>query len=45
MTDLVEAAWRKILATAAQHTGPGDSPHLGPFTEMVRVAHAEPQLC
>ncbi|MER6458907.1 DUF6193 family natural product biosynthesis protein [Streptomyces sp. NPDC001228] len=44
MTDLVEAAWRKILATAGEHTGPGDSPLLGPFTEMVRVAYAEPQL-
>jgi hypothetical protein len=40
MTDIVEARWRKIMATGEHTTGP----LLEPFTEMVRVAHAEPQL-
>ncbi|MGW1539171.1 DUF6193 family natural product biosynthesis protein [Streptomyces sp. NPDC002309] len=44
MTDIVEAAWRKILATAGERTRPGGSPLLGPFTKMVQVAYAEPQL-
>ncbi|MET9039552.1 DUF6193 family natural product biosynthesis protein [Streptomyces mirabilis] len=44
MTDIVEAAWRKILATAGEHTRPEGLPLLGPFTKMVQVAHAEPQL-
>ncbi|WP_234048649.1 DUF6193 family natural product biosynthesis protein [Streptomyces liliifuscus] len=44
MTDIVEAAWHKILATAGESSRPEGAPLLGPFTEMVRVAHAEPQL-
>ncbi|WP_328513495.1 DUF6193 family natural product biosynthesis protein [Streptomyces mirabilis] len=44
MTDIVEAAWRKILATAGEHTRPEGLPLLGPFTKMVQVAYAEPQL-
>ncbi|MGW1894206.1 DUF6193 family natural product biosynthesis protein [Streptomyces sp. NPDC002004] len=44
MTDIVEAAWREILATAGEPTRPGSSPLLTPFAEMVRVAYAEPLL-
>lgn len=44
MTNTVDAAWRKILATAGEPRRPGGSPLLQPFAEMVRVAHAEPLL-
>ncbi|WP_234342913.1 DUF6193 family natural product biosynthesis protein [Streptomyces fulvoviolaceus] len=44
MTDIVEAAWHQILTTVGEPSPPEDTPLLGPFTEMVRVAYAEPQL-
>ncbi|MBZ6476218.1 DUF6193 family natural product biosynthesis protein [Streptomyces griseocarneus] len=44
MTDIVEAAWHKILATTGEPSGPEGSPLLEPFAELVRVAHAEPLL-
>ncbi|WP_344322212.1 DUF6193 family natural product biosynthesis protein [Streptomyces macrosporus] len=44
MTDIVEAAWHKILATVGMPTRPEGSPLLEPFTAVVRAAHAEPLL-
>ncbi|MFE1775506.1 DUF6193 family natural product biosynthesis protein [Streptomyces sp. NPDC059008] len=44
MSDIIESAWYKILTTAGEPTRPEGTPLLEPFTEMVRVAHAEPQL-
>ncbi|GGL03121.1 DUF6193 family natural product biosynthesis protein [Streptomyces flaveus] len=44
MTDIVEAAWHKILTTAGEPTRPVGVPLLEPFTELVRVAYAEPLL-
>ncbi|MFQ6196995.1 DUF6193 family natural product biosynthesis protein [Streptomyces sp. NPDC000405] len=44
MADIVEAAWRDIVTSAGEPSPSGGSPLLGPFTEMARVAYAEPQL-
>ena len=44
MTAIVEAAWHKILGRAGDASRPEASPLQKPFTEMVRVAHAEPRL-
>ncbi|MEW2132631.1 DUF6193 family natural product biosynthesis protein [Streptomyces sp. NPDC005435] len=45
MTDIVEAAWRKILGTAEEAGRAAErSPLQDAFTELVRAAHAEPRL-
>lgn len=44
VTDIVEAAWHRILTTVGEPTQPVGSPLLEPFTEMVWAAYAEPQL-
>jgi hypothetical protein len=44
MTDLVDAAWRRILTTYGEPTPPERSPLFPPFAELVRAAHAEPAL-
>ncbi|MGW0769100.1 DUF6193 family natural product biosynthesis protein [Streptomyces sp. NPDC002676] len=44
MTNIVEAAWHKILAAAGEPARPEGSPLLEPFAELVREAHAEPLL-
>ncbi|MFD7293124.1 DUF6193 family natural product biosynthesis protein [Streptomyces sp. NPDC059897] len=44
MTNTVEAAWRKLLATAGEPHRPQGSPLPAPFAELVRVAYAEPLL-
>ncbi|WKK26693.1 DUF6193 family natural product biosynthesis protein [Streptomyces olivoreticuli] len=44
MTDIVEAAWCEILTAVGEPTRLEGGSLLEPFTEMVRVAHAEPQL-
>jgi hypothetical protein len=44
MTKTVEAAWRRLLTTAGEPSRPERSALLEPFAELVRVAHAEPQL-
>ncbi|WP_399123484.1 DUF6193 family natural product biosynthesis protein [Streptomyces sp. N2A] len=44
MTDLVAAAWHKLLTTAGEPARPRATPLLEAFTALVRAAHAEPQL-
>ncbi|WP_329355332.1 DUF6193 family natural product biosynthesis protein [Streptomyces anulatus] len=44
MTNIVEAAWRDIMATYGEPSRPEDSPLWEPFAKLVRVAHAEPLL-
>lgn len=44
ITDLVEAAWRKILMAAEDSTRLVGSQFVEPYAEMVRAAYAEPRL-
>ncbi|MEV7282139.1 DUF6193 family natural product biosynthesis protein [Streptomyces sp. NPDC093111] len=44
MTNIVDAAWHKVLTTYGEPSRPGEPPLLKPFAKLVRVAHAEPLL-
>ncbi|MFD5571144.1 DUF6193 family natural product biosynthesis protein [Streptomyces cadmiisoli] len=44
MTDIVDAAWRKVLTTYGEASRPEESPLLEPFAKLVRAAHVEPLL-
>ncbi|MFJ4824139.1 DUF6193 family natural product biosynthesis protein [Streptomyces bacillaris] len=44
MTNIVDAAWHKVLTTYGEPFPPEASPLLEPSAKLVRVAHAEPLL-
>jgi hypothetical protein len=44
VTDIVEAAWRKMMNTAGEPSRPASVRLLERFTEVARVAYAEPRL-
>ncbi|WP_327122031.1 DUF6193 family natural product biosynthesis protein [Streptomyces sp. NBC_01341] len=44
MTNIVDAAWHKVLSTYGEPFRPEASPLLEPFAKLVRVAHGEPLL-